>query len=189
MRSRGSIQPNVAASRAARLASQQVIERPVPARRKRLDPQGALQPVARMRREIKQRVDLGDGHALLGLADLHDVVAGADLALPQDAKIETRPSAGRQQRRHPRLVSANAEPVAGHARLGDLEQSAADLIAVADANAIVGQILDSEVLTELANDEGRLQLFLRVAVRFDLIDVNGALLSAVAGQVALTVSF
>ena len=124
----------------------------MPSRRKRLDPQRALQQFARMRREIEQRIDLGDGHALPGLADLHDLVAGADLALAQDAEIESRPAARRQQRRHPRLVGANAEPIAGHARLGDLEQRAADLIAVTDANGIVGQILDGEILSELAED-------------------------------------
>src|SRR5262245_46661736 len=118
-----------------------------------------------MRREIEQRVDLGDGHALLCLADLHDLVAGADLALAQDAEIESRPAARRQHCRHPRLVGANPEPVAGHARLGDLEQRAADLVAVADANGIVGKLLNREILTELAEDEARLELLLPMAMR------------------------
>ena len=149
----------------------------------------ALQPVGRMIGRIQQRVDLGDGHPLLRLSHLHDVVAGAHLAFPEDAEVEPRPSAGRQQRRHPRLVHPDADAIAGHARLGDLEQRAADLIPVADAHHIVGQSFDREVLAELSVDEvGPLQLLLPVAIRFDLVDEDGALLTSVPGQVALTVS-
>ena len=138
---------------------------------------------------IEERVDLRDGHPLLRLSHLHDLVAGAHLAFPQDAEVEPRPSAGRQQRRHPGLVHPNADAIAGHARLGDLEQRAADLIAVADAHGIVGQSFDREVLAELSVDEvGPLQLLLPVAIRFDLVDEDGALLTPVPGQVALTVS-
>ena len=71
----------------------------------------------------------------------------------------------------------------------DLEQRAADLITVADAHGIVGQSFDGEVLAELSVDEvGPLQLLLPVAIRFDLVDEDGALLAPVPGQVALTVS-
>jgi hypothetical protein len=69
--------------------------------------------------------------------------------------------------------------------LSDLEQCAADLIAVADANGIVGQSFDREVLAELSVDEvGPLQPLLPVAIRFDLVDKGGSLLTPVAGQVA-----
>ncbi len=73
--------------------------------------------------------------------------------------------------------------------MSDLEQCAADLITVADANGIVGQSFDREVLAELSVDEvGPLELLLPVAIRFDLVDEGGSLLTAVAGQVALAVS-
>ena len=73
--------------------------------------------------------------------------------------------------------------------MSDLEQCAADLITVADANGIVGQSFDREILAELSVDEvGPLQLLLPVAIRFDLVDEGGSLLTPVAGQVALTVS-
>ena len=73
--------------------------------------------------------------------------------------------------------------------MSDLEQCAADLITVADANGIVGQSFDREVLAELSMDEvGPPQLLLPVAIRFDLVDEDGALLAPVPGQVALTVS-
>ena len=138
---------------------------------------------------IEERVDLCDGHSLVRLSHLHDFVAGAHLAFLQDAEVEPRPSAGCQQCRHPRLVHPNANAIAGNARLSDLEQCAADLITVADANGIVGQSFDREVLAELSVDEvGPLQLLLPVAIRFDLVDEGGSLLTPVAAQVALTVS-
>src|SRR5882672_7833328 len=139
--------------------------------------------------QIEQRVDLCDGHPLLRLSHLHDFVGGSHLALSQDATVEARPSAGCQQSRHPRLVHPNADAITGNARLADLEQGAADLVAVADAHCVVGQSFDREVLAELSMDEvGPLQLLLPIAIRFDLIDEDGALLTPVPSQVALTVS-
>src|SRR6478672_8302662 len=138
---------------------------------------------------IEERVDLCNGHPLLRLSNLDDFVAGAHLAFPQDAKVEARPSAGCQQSGHPGLVHPNADAIAGDTRLRDLEQRAADLITVADAHGIVGQSFDREVLAELSVDEvGPVQLLLPIAVRFDLVDEDRALLPAVPGQVALTVS-
>src|SRR6185295_4535643 len=138
---------------------------------------------------IQKRVDLGDGHSLLRLSHLHDFVAGAHLAFPQDAEVEPRSSAGCQQCRHPRLVHPNANAITGDAGLSDLEQCTADLVTVADANGIVGQAFDREVLAELSVDEvGPLQLLLPVAIRFDLVDEGGSLRAAVAAEVALTVT-
>ena len=138
---------------------------------------------------VEERVDLCDGHSLVRLTHFHDFVAGTDIAFLQDAEIEPRPAAGCQQCRHPRLVHPNADAIAGNAGLSDLEQCAADLITVADANGIVGQSFDREVLAELSVSEvGPLQLLLPVAIRFDLVDEGGSLLTAVAGHVALTVS-
>src|SRR5215472_11378265 len=162
----------------------------MPSGRKRLDPQGALQAIARMIGRIEQRVDLRDGHSLLRLSQFHDFVAGAHLAFLQDAEVVSRPSAGRQQCRHPGLVHPNADAIARHAWCSDLEQCTADSITVADTNGIVRQSLDREVLTELSVDEvGPLQVLLPVAIRFDLVDEDGLLLTPVADQVALTVSF
>src|SRR5262245_32060773 len=138
---------------------------------------------------IEERVYLCDGHSLLRLSHLYDFVAGAHLAFPQDAEVESRPSAGCQQCRHPGLVHPNADAIAGNARLSDLEQRAADLITVADAHGIVRQSFDREVLAELSVDEVRpFQLLLPIAIRFDLVDEDRALLTPVPGQVALTVS-
>src|SRR5262249_43816135 len=87
------------------------------------------------------------------------------------------------------LVHPNADAIAGHAWLRDLEQGAADSISVADANDVIRQSLDRQVLAELSVDEvGPVQLVLPVAIRFNLVDEDGPLLAAVAGQVALAVS-
>src|SRR5262249_44503343 len=138
---------------------------------------------------IKERVDLGDGHSLLRFSNLHDFVAGADFAFLQDTEVEPRPSAGCQQCRHPWLIHPNSHAIAGHAGLGDLESCAADLITVADAHGRVRQSFDREVRSELTVDEvSRRQLLLPMAIRFDLVDKDGSLLTPVPGQVALTVS-
>src|SRR5262249_50250311 len=138
---------------------------------------------------IKERVDLGDGHSLLRFSNVHDVVASADFAFLQDTEVESRPSAGCQQCRHPWLIHPNSHAIASHARLGDLEHCAADLITVADAHGIVRQSFDREVLAELSMDEvSPRQLLLPIAVRFNLVDKDGSLLTPVPGQVALTVS-
>src|SRR6516164_8967698 len=162
----------------------------MPSGRKRLDPQGALQAIARMIGRIEKRVDLCDSYSLLRPSHLHHFVTGAYFAFLQDSEVESRPSAGRQQRRHPGLVHPNADAVARYARCSDLEQCTADSITVADTNGIVRQSLDREVLAELSVDKvGPLQVLLPVAIRFDLVDEDGLLLTAVANQIALPVSF
>ncbi len=73
--------------------------------------------------------------------------------------------------------------------MSDLEQCAADLITVPDVDGIVRQSFDREILAELTVDEiGPLELVLPIAIRFDLVDKDGSLLTPVAGQVALSVS-
>jgi hypothetical protein len=84
---------------------------------------------------IEKRVDLCDSYSLLRLSQLHDFVTGAYFAFLQDAEVESRPSAGRQQRRHPGLVHPNADAIARYARCSDLEQCTADSITVADREA------------------------------------------------------
>src|SRR5215472_4678586 len=161
----------------------------MPSGRKRLDPQGALQAIARMIGRIEKRVDLCDSYSLLRLSHFHDFVTRAYFAFLQNAEVVSRPSAGRQQCCHPGLVHPNADAIARYARCSDLEQCTAYSITVADTNGIVRQSLDREVLAELSVDEiGPLQLLLPVPIRLDLVDEDGLLLTPVADQVALTVS-
>jgi hypothetical protein len=106
------------------------------------------------------------------------------------AQVEAGPPARRQQRRHARLVRANADAIAGHAGLGHFEQRAAYAVAVADADFVVGQPLDGEVLAELPVREiAAAQLLLPVPVRLGLVDEDSALLAPVAAKIALPVTF
>jgi hypothetical protein len=73
--------------------------------------------------------------------------------------------------------------------LSDLEKRVADLVTVPNADDIVRQPFDREVLAKLAVDEvGSSQLLLPMPIRFDLVDEDGALLTPVPAQVALAVS-
>src|SRR3954468_10247633 len=138
---------------------------------------------------VEQRIDLGNGHSLWGFCHLYDLVARAHVTFAKNAEVKSRPSAGRQQRWHPSLVHPNADPIAGHAGLCDLNEGAADLITIADAHRIVRQPVDREVFAELSVDEVvSVQLLLPVAVRLELIDEDGALLAPMPGDVALAIS-
>ena len=113
--------------------------------------------------------------------DLHDLVAGFDLALFENAKIKARPVMRHHERGHLRLVHPDAEPVAGDARLRHLEQRAPNPIMVADAHLCVGQAVDREILAELTISEViAAELSLPIAVRIDLIDKDRAMLAAVS---------
>ena len=94
-----------------------------------------------------------------------------------------------QQRGHLRLLHADAHPVTGNARLRHFEQSAADPVTVADADLLVRQAVDGEVLPELPIDEvGSTELALPIVIGVDLINENGPVLAAVPSQVPLPVA-
>ena len=102
------------------------------------------------------------------------------LAFLEHPQVEAGPVVGDQQRRDPRVVHADADPVAGDPRLGDLEQRGADPVAVADADLVVGEPLDREVLAELpVHEVVAPELALPVAVRRDLVDEDRSMLAAV----------
>jgi len=47
-----------------------------------------------------------------------------------------------------RLTEAHAEAIAGDPRLGDLNNHLANLVVIADAYLVIGQAINSEVLTK-----------------------------------------
>jgi hypothetical protein len=106
-----------------------------------------------MIRQIEERVDLSDGHALSRLSHLHDFVAGSHLAFTKNAEVEARPAARGQQCRHPGFVHSNTDAKACDARLSDFEKCGADLKSIADAHGIIGQFFYRKVLTELSINE------------------------------------
>src|SRR5579859_5977224 len=99
--------------------------------------------------QVQQRVDLGDSHALWTRRDLDDLVTGFNVALFDDAKIETGPAVRDEEGGHPRLVHADADPVAGDARLRHFKHGIADPITIPDAHRVVGQPINGEILAEL----------------------------------------
>jgi hypothetical protein len=139
--------------------------------------------------EVEQPVDLHDGHLLGAGRHLLDRLPRLDVALLDHAQIEPGPPVRHEQRRDPRVVHPQPDAVAGDARLGDLEQRPADPEAVADADVLVREALDGEVLAELPEHEvAAPELALPIAIGLVLVDEDGPLLAAVAGLVALPVA-
>ena len=65
----------------------------------------------------------------------------------------------------------------------------ADPVAIADADLVIGEPLDGEVLAELSVDEVvSSELAFPVPIRVDLVDEHRALLAAVPRAIALTVA-
>ena len=111
------------------------------------------------------------------------------LALLEHAEVEAGAVVGDEQGRNPRIIHADPDAIAGDARLGHLEDRAADLVAIADADLVVAESFDGEVLAELSVDEVvSSELALPVPIRVDLVDEHRTLLAAVPRQIALTVA-
>src|ERR1043165_9867269 len=143
-----------------------------------------------MMRGVEQRIHLRDAHPLLRLSRLHDLIARAHLAFLEDPEVEARPPARGEKSSHLRLVRANPDAVAGHPRLRHLEKRRADPVAIADADLVIRQPLDGEVLAEPPVAEiAPAEPLLPIAIRLDLIHKDRPLLSPVAAQIALPVAF
>src|ERR1051326_5835420 len=183
-------EPDVSCRRAATaLLREQRLEGAAPAGAQGRHAQRALQLAARVAGLVQQRIDLEYAHALGARGDPNDLVAGRHFAFLQHTEIETRSAVRDQQRGHPRLVHADAHPITGDARLGNLEQSPADPVTVADAHLPVGPAVDREVLAELPMGEVvSTELALPIVIGVDLIDEDSALLAAVPGQVPLPIA-
>jgi hypothetical protein len=94
-----------------------------------------------------------------------------------------------QQRRHAWLIHANANALAGHARLRYLKNSVANPILIADADLVISQSFDREVLAELSEGEiAAAQKALPVLIRVDLVDKDGPLLSSVTFEISLRIT-
>ena len=71
----------------------------------------------------------------------------------------------------------------------DLEHGAADAVAIADADFVIGKTFDGQVFAELAMLEVVAAKMCRpMPLRVELVDHHGALLSAVPVQVGLAVA-
>jgi hypothetical protein len=88
-----------------------------------------------------------------GTAELLDPVAGADLALADDAQVRPRPAGGGEGLQEFRVAHPDAELEAGKARLGDLELSRADPPAFADQRLAQVDAVNREVVAEGAGPD------------------------------------
>ena len=153
------------------------------------DTQCSEQFLARVSRQVKECVRLDDRHLLRAGGELDDLVSRLDLALFEHSEIEAGAAVRDEQGRNARIVHPDPDAVTGDAGLGDLEDGGADPITVADADLVIGQPLDGEVLAELSIDEVvSSKLAFPVAIGVDLVDEDGALLATVPAEVALPVA-
>src|SRR5271168_4819684 len=122
------------------------------------------------------------------IRNLYDLVSSRNLALFQYAKVKSRPVTSNQFRGHLRFVHAYANAIAGNPRLGNLEQSRTDAIAVTDAHFGVRQAVNCEILSKLSVREIFAPDFaLPISIGFQLINHYGTIQPSVATQISLTV--
>jgi hypothetical protein len=106
-----------------------------------------------MSRQIQESIDFGDCDPFRSIGDLHDIVARTNFSFLQHAKVKPRSVVCDQQRWHPRLAHADADAVAGYARLRYLEYRVTNLISVTNADLVIGESFNREVLPELTATE------------------------------------
>ncbi len=145
--------------------------------------------MARVSGKVEQRVGLGDGQLLRARGELDDLVSRLHLTFLEDSEVEAGATVRDEERGNAGVVHADPDAVARDPRLGDFEGCRSDLVAVTDADLVVAEAVDREVLAELAVDQVVApELSLPVSIGIDLVDEDGPLLAPVAGGVALPVA-
>ena len=94
-----------------------------------------------------------------------------------------------EQCRHLRFVHADADPIAGDARLRHFEQGIADPVMIANAHFGIRQSVDCKILSELAIGKVvSTELVLPITIRFDLVDKDCPVFAAMPRQISLAVA-
>jgi hypothetical protein len=94
------------------------------------------------------------------------------------------------KRRHRRLIHSHPEPVTRHTRLANLKECPANSVTVANADLIVIQAFDREVLAELSVREiVATQLVFPIAIRVQLVRHHRSVHAAMPTQIALPIAF
>ena len=168
---------------------EQGAERGLPPRAERRHSECLQQLLARVSGKVEQRVGLGDGQLLRARRELDDLVSRLHLTFLEDSEVEAGATVRDEERGNARVVHADPDAVARDPRLGDFEGCRPDLVVVTDADLVVAEAVDREVLAELAVDQVVApELSLPVSIGIDLVDEDGPLLAPVAGSVALSVA-
>jgi hypothetical protein len=139
--------------------------------------------------QIQEGVNLGHTDSLWTVSNFHNVIACTNFAFLQHAKVKPRSSMCNEQRRHTRLVHADADAVARHAWLRYFKYGTTDAVSIADADVVIKKSLDSEVFSELAENEViTSEEAFPVVIGVHLINENGAMLPTMTGKIALPVA-
>jgi hypothetical protein len=142
-----------------------------------------------MSRQIEQRIYVGDRDAFGTIGDLHDVIAGANFSLSQNAEVKPGPVMCHEQGWHTGLVHADAHSVAGYTRLRHFKYRVTDAVAVTDTDFCVEKPLNRKVLSKLAESEiPAAQKALPIVIGIHLVDKYGAMLAAMPSQICLPIA-
>ncbi|MGB8864644.1 MAG: hypothetical protein WCC71_11150, partial [Candidatus Sulfotelmatobacter sp.] len=165
------------------------LKRTLPTLAKRRNLQRALQLLAGVSWQIQEGVNVGHRDLFWTIGDFCDVIARTNFSFLQHAKVESRSVMFYEQRWHTRLVHADADAVARHARLCHFKFSTTDAVAIANADLVIRKSLDGEVFSELAESKiTAAKKALPVMIRVHLVDKYGAVLPAVTGEIGLRIT-
>src|ERR1700733_1443857 len=128
----------------ARILLEHRQERILPTLAKCRNLQRALQLLAGMSWQIQEGVDVGHRDVFWTGGDFFDAIACTNFSLLQHAKVESWPVMCYEQRWHTRLVHADTDAVAGHARLRHFKFSTTNAVSIADAHIVISKSLDGE---------------------------------------------
>src|SRR5262249_30256051 len=117
--------------------------------------------------------DVADGEAVRWTRHDTHLVAGADVALLDDAQIRPGPAGAREALREQRVSYAHAELPARQARLAHLEEGRSNRPALADHRVEQMQTLHGEVLPETAGPDAPSELRLPPARVLECVGVHG----------------
>src|SRR5579862_1191310 len=92
-----------------------------------------------MSRQIQERVNFGHGNSLRTTDNFCNVVARPHFPFLQHAKVESWSVMFYEQGRHTRLVQADADAVAGYARLRDFKYRITNAVAIANEYLEIGR--------------------------------------------------
>src|SRR5208337_1958277 len=173
----------------ARLLREYRLKGTVPTFAKCRNPQRSFQLFAGMSRQIQESVNLGHTESLWTISNLYNIVARPNFSFLQHAKVESWSVMCNEQGCHPRFIHANANAVARYAGLCYFKCRITNAVAIANADLVIRKSLNSEVFSELAEDEvTTCENALPVVIGVHLINKNGALLPTMTGEIGLGVA-
>jgi hypothetical protein len=139
--------------------------------------------------QIQEGVNLGHADSLWTVSNFYNVVARPNFSFLQHAKVESWSVMRYEQGWHPRFIHANADAVARYARLCHFKYRITNAVAIANADLVIRKLLNSEVFSELAEDEVfTSEKAFPVLIGVHLINKNGALLPTMTGEIGLGVA-